>query len=516
MALAEKKPLELRWLVVTALAALALLFLIPFIRQGGARVDTSVEVETEKAVIGDIREITTGSARVVGMEHWDQSAPFAGVLAEWKVGEGELVKTGDVVAVYDAASLNAQIEETLSEIESLDESMQTLGQQVDFSLTAPASGVVRTVTAQRGDGTDSGVLAVLSTDGRWMVRFSCEGETLPEEGSFVSLFSSSRRYEGTVEQVEEGEVTVTFADDGSVTLGEAMDVLDRSGERIGTGAVEISAPVEIASDRTGIVTSVSCRPGDQVEEGDALIRCIDVSLQDNCEELVTQRRAAAELLVRLRAFRAQPEVAADHDGVVSDFAASDRLEAGNMLFRITSQDSYQVTVTAPLRDADRIRQGQQVVLHFGESVCQGQVVRDVGQNQRAGVTCTVSVTMVDNRSHQVLDEADATIVLAQRKGVVLIPAKSVSLAEDGSETVNVAYGDGLTHAVHIVTGLNNGTQVEVLQGLSEGDEVVISSRIVETTFYSLFNHEWVVGQREGPAGDGLVTEEPTDAAVTEG
>ena len=42
----KHSPLQKRWLVLTAVVVLALIFLIPFIREGGARVDTTVMVDT--------------------------------------------------------------------------------------------------------------------------------------------------------------------------------------------------------------------------------------------------------------------------------------------------------------------------------------------------------------------------------------------------------------------------------------------------------------------------------------
>ena len=515
-----KTYLQKRWLVVSAIALLALIFLIPFFKDGGARVDTSIEVETQAAVIGDIRETTTGTGRVVGLEHWDLAAPYDGLLAQCCVQEGDTVKAGDVIAVYDAPSLDQAVEDTLSRIEALDEEIQYLGEQTDFTLTAEAGGLVKEVNAQRGTDTADTLLVLLSTDGFLQVRFACgQQEDAPGKGEIVTVSSGGNRTEGEVEQWEEDDVTIVFPDGLKWTVGAEAEVKDRRGRVLGTGTIAAHAPLEVRTERTGIVTQVLCSVGDEVEQDEGLLTAVDVGLEDDCEALTRQRRAAAEELLALRTFRDKPEVVSEYDGIISDVEAKagDNVTRDAALCRIVSQNRYLLSITIPNREADRVREGQKVELRFGESVCTGEVTGAVADEDRNAITCPITARLEDNCGHQVGDEAQAQVVLAERTGVVLVPLQGLSVAEDGSETVNVAYGDGLTHARPVVTGLRDGKSVEIMKGVDEGEQIVISSRLVETTFYSLFNHEWVVDQKEGPAEEGLLTEEqePVTESVNE-
>ncbi len=507
----NQQHVQKRWMVVTVIAVLALVFLIPFIRQGGARVDTSVEVETVPAEIGNIRETTSGAGKITGMEHWDVAAPFSGVLAAWRAPDGAQVQQGDVLALYDTQSIDEEIDDTLTRLEELDDQIQALGKQTDFTLTAEEAGVVKELSVSRGDDTQGQTLALLSTDGLLRVSFICEESKLPEKGKRVTIYAQSERYEGIVEDVEGQTVTVTLEDEGDIPLETEAEVLNRVGDVLGQGKVELNAPLEITSERSGIVAQVLCAVGDEVDEGQALIQCIDTGLQDNCQELVEKRRETVELLLSLRSFRDKPEILAENTGVVSNIEVKEGeiLKQGEMLCRISSQNQYLIELTVPVRNADRIKAGQRVLLHFGEQTFDGTVARDVSDTDRGSAVCNVLATMESDGNHRVGEETKAEIILGERNSVVLIPAKTVTLEEDGTETVDVAYGDGLNHSCSILTGLNNGTMVEVVEGIEEGDQIVVSSRIVETTFYSLFNHEWIVNQKEGPSEEGLVSEEET-------
>jgi HlyD family secretion protein len=66
--------------------------------------------------------------------------------------------------------------------------------------------------------------------------------------------------------------------------------------------------------------------------------------------------------------------------------------------------------------------------------------------------------------------ATASIQIRERKNVVLIPERLV-LFEDGKKFVEVPDGE-TTKKVEVRTGLSDGLNIEILDGLKEGDKVV--------------------------------------------
>lgn len=68
--------------------------------------------------------------------------------------------------------------------------------------------------------------------------------------------------------------------------------------------------------------------------------------------------------------------------------------------------------------------------------------------------------------------AKVTLILAERKDVVILPRDALRPAE--SETTVFVVRDGVAHRQPVSTGLMNDTLVEIRNGLGVGDEVVLS------------------------------------------
>jgi multidrug efflux pump subunit AcrA (membrane-fusion protein) len=152
-----------------------------------------------------------------------------------------------------------------------------------------------------------------------------------------------------------------------------------------------------------------------------------------------------------------------------------------------------------------VHEGQKAKLTFEDASYEGTVLKPDAKPAQQEIFATVKVALKEAQGRRIGDRADVKITLAQAENAVLVPLKAVETQEDGSETVNVYYGDGLARSRGVITGLTDGTRVQILQGLKDGEKVVVSSHVVETTFYSLLNFEWIVGEKEGPSEDGLVT-----------
>jgi RND family efflux transporter MFP subunit len=68
--------------------------------------------------------------------------------------------------------------------------------------------------------------------------------------------------------------------------------------------------------------------------------------------------------------------------------------------------------------------------------------------------------------------ATAEIVIAERKGVLLVPDRAIGRNSLGKSVVTVSVG-GKVQEREIATGISDGVQTEVLSGLDEGETVVV-------------------------------------------
>jgi len=70
--------------------------------------------------------------------------------------------------------------------------------------------------------------------------------------------------------------------------------------------------------------------------------------------------------------------------------------------------------------------------------------------------------------------ADVDILTAEKQEVILIPQRAV-FSENGDKLVRILKKGNKIETIHVTTGLKNSNgEIEIIEGLSEGDKVVTS------------------------------------------
>lgn len=164
------------------------------------------------------------------------------------------------------------------------------------------------------------------------------------------------------------------------------------------------------------------------------------------------------------------------------------------LFNI-AQDLTDMRVIADVDEADigGVKEGQRVTFSvdaFPDDTFAGTVtqVRLEATTESNVVTYEV-VIAAPNKDLKLLPglTANVTIFTSERDGVLAVPTKALRFrpnqalltadqsVEDVASATKVWRFDGKTfRAVAVKTGLNSGTMVEIVEGLTEGDKVVVS------------------------------------------
>ncbi|MCC8129376.1 MAG: HlyD family efflux transporter periplasmic adaptor subunit [Clostridiales bacterium] len=509
----KKRPaLQKRWLVLGTIILVALIFLIPFIQDGGARADTSVEVETETAVIGTIRETVSASGSVQSADSEPVTAQYSGVISSVEVSEGDVVEAGDVLATYDTDDLTEQIVALLEQIEALDAQLSETEQGGSDQLTAETAGLVKAIYAERGElagevTASYGGLLELSTDGLLRVELTLTEDADLQAGDAVTVTLEDEKIEGTVDTVdtETGVAVVTFPDSSDRPIGGTASVTGADETELGSGTVASNSPALVAWE-SGMVSAIQVEVGDEVAEGDPLIRCVDETYDESWLTLTEQRETLAAEVYQLRQFRERPELTSEFSGVVTDLTltAGGTVEAESQVCAITSTSSFQIGLEVSQQEAEQIQIGQTAELTFVneadevDTIYTGLVaeITDGEENSDGETVCTVTVSLENAQGLQVGDTCDAVIVLDEAENAILVPVQALTIQSDGTRSVEIAYGDGLTSVVTVEVGLTSQDQVQILRGVEEGDEVVVASRVTETTVFTFFNHEWVIDQSE--------------------
>ncbi len=153
---------------------------------------------------------------------------------------------------------------------------------------------------------------------------------------------------------------------------------------------------------------------------------------------------------------------------------------------MTLCDVSRLFVIASVDEADigKIQLGQDVLITvdaFPSERFGGKVIRiaTTGVNTSNVVTFEVKIeiTSANKRLLKPMMTANVQIICDQRKSVLVVPEQSVTRS-DGKAAVTIA-GTGTAPGAErpVVLGLSDSENVEVLQGLQEGDQVIVRKEV---------------------------------------
>jgi len=152
-------------------------------------------------------------------------------------------------------------------------------------------------------------------------------------------------------------------------------------------------------------------------------------------------------------------------------ARGDSVAAGGTVGVVVSEGSTVLTAAVPLADVPALERGQQatVTAAGGEEELRAEVTQIGTVPDDSGdypVTLELRRTDLDLPTDL---PATASVVVGEASDALVVPGSAVS---DGRVTLVDAAG--ATSPTRVTTGLVGATTVEVLEGLSEGQEVVLA------------------------------------------
>ena len=147
------------------------------------------------------------------------------------------------------------------------------------------------------------------------------------------------------------------------------------------------------------------------------------------------------------------------------------------LFTIQSSSAVQVTVELSKYDLEKVKEGQSATVTVAGVSYSGAVSRinRVAQNNAQNTPVVYADVTIENPDGNIFlgIEGKAEILTGSAEGVVLVPYEAVNTDKEGDFCYLVK--DGVIVRQNVVTGISSDMDVEIKEGISEGDTVVISS-----------------------------------------
>lgn len=279
-----------------------------------------------------------------------------------------------------------------------------------------------------------------------------------------------------------------------------------------SGTVEAIDDATISSESSGRILSISGR-GDRVKRGDVIARLDDRVIRSQYDASKTAYELAEDTFNRLeslyadsiistqdfRSARAQrdqakaqleltrkqlldSEISAAFDGRVEErfVRVGELVNPGQPVVRIVNTEHVRILAGIPERFSGEITEGSEVWIHIaalGIEPIRSTVAYSGNVIDPDTRTYTVEIEL-DNTAGLIKPEmiVDLQVKRSTLQNVLIIPRTAVLRDEEGTSVFISRIENGIKSAelIDVSTGMSSGPVVQILSGLEEGDEVVVS------------------------------------------
>jgi membrane fusion protein (multidrug efflux system) len=279
----------------------------------------------------------------------------------------------------------------------------------------------------------------------------------------------------------------------------------------GTAALEAEEEATVVARVGGVVEEILVDEGAAVRAGQALARLDDERLRlereraevelaklervyERTQTMHAKQLVSAERFEQIRSDYETQQVARDLAQMQLEYAtvrapiggvvSARHIKTGNMIrendpaFRVTDFDPLRAVMHVPERELNKLREGQTATLRFdalpGE-VFTGRVTL-ISPTVDPETGTFRAIVEVRDPSRQVKPGLFGRVRIQydQRDNALLIPKQAV-LEEDNESAVFVVQ-DSLAVRRTVTTGYANGDQIEILDGVAEGEQVVTTGQ----------------------------------------
>lgn len=473
-----------RWWIVGA-GLLAALLLARCVRSCGGDTDDA-EVLTATAVRGPLVVSVRGAGEIMAKES-NKLIPQIKRPAELEflVPEGQRVAKGEVVARFTTDEIERQVSDADAAVDTMEQNL--LSAQTDLEIQRMESATSLKLAEQALRAAQSELEKLIEGD-----------EPMERRAAELKVTTTSSKYERNKKRHKEIQGLLA---EGFVTEDQVEE------ERIGEETAQVeyeTAQVELRTlkqytlplKRQNAENAVA-KAGTELEK---TRKTNEVQLRKREQAADAAARAVEKAksdLAKLQEDLTNYTVRASTDGVVtygdpenpwrrSEIVVGSTISPGQVLMTVPDMSAMQAVINVPEADVSKVRKEQPVTVHV-EAV-PGRafkgVVRRVAEVANAGgwlgtavKEFKVEVSLEDGADLKPGFSCDAEIVTDVVPEAVQVPVQAIF--REGDEMV--AYLQGLTRQTRkaVKIGRSSMTHVEVTEGLSEGDRVLLSQPMAD-------------------------------------
>jgi len=221
-----------------------------------------------------------------------------------------------------------------------------------------------------------------------------------------------------------------------------------------SGVIEPGNTQEIVGQ--GLVTELNAAVGDAVQEGDTLVTYMDgTTFEADFDGTVTQVN-------------------------ISEEAADTSAQMGRPSLVVADLNELIVALQLSRSDASEVEVDQDVILTYNDDEFEGTVSEidpvATQQQTQTGATTQLGATVTfDSDTSDLIAgfDIDVDIIVDSQDNALVIPVEALNYDENNEPYVFVVK-DGTAERTDIETGIQSEAIIEVMSGVSAGDQVILS------------------------------------------
>lgn len=255
-------------------------------------------------------------------------------------------------------------------------------------------------------------------------------------------------------------------------LGDVVETVDATGDVVPLNRVEVKPPV------SGRLESIIVNEGDQVRAGQTLAW---MSSTERAAILDAATSQGPEERKRWEESYKPAPILSPISGLVilNNVVPGQTVDASTVLFALS--DKLIVLARVDEVDISRVKLGMRALMTldaYPNQRISGRVLSILYEGQNVSNVITYGVKILPEKVPPFFRSqmtANVSLIVNQKQNVVLIPIQAVQARPDGEKYVLLDSPGGKPVQQEVQTGVENGTQVEIVSGLAAGDSVLIRS-----------------------------------------
>lgn len=454
----KKKKIKIGWIILIIILVLIVLGIRAARKAFNQVLAGTAAVTVESPKREDMEEVISLSGMVQSKDYQYVYAPASGTLKEVNVREGDLVKAGDVLAVYDMDQLELNLRQSKLQWERSEISFESM-------LAGNSEAGAKLTEAN----TNLKVLNQQIADSQAYLKELQKEFSTTQRDTQTSLTTRSYQLQQQLGSLVPGSDEYNAVQSQLSAISFQQSILGSSDYY-----VQMEAKIAEEQERLAGYQEYKARMESQKAQSEA------TALDSYAKRQLNIDRELAEISykqVESAYETANKGILSEINGIVSSATAIKGAGVGEgmQVFTISGTDAFVISSDVSKNNAKRLNVGDAVDITLGSDKYTGEVSRISSMatlDSQGATRITIEIT-IDNKGEILLLGGDAKLKVHTDKveNALTIPVEAV-YADHDSEFVFVEQ-EGKAVKRTVTTGISYNGRIEVAEGLTEQEKIII-------------------------------------------